>query len=162
LADHRLLGPRGHLDRALAERVVPFARRPVDRAAIDADVFLAQSDLLLDRALDDIAPHPHAAAADFPLADPQPLLGDRDALLGGARPRPGRRGPRRHARRAERTGGARRGASGAGDRGGRRAERRRVVAPAPGGTPGASLVVAAGPSLVAPLAHAGVEIQRLG
>src|SRR6185437_7484733 len=90
LADHRLLGARGDLDRALAERIVGLGYWPVDRAAIHADVFLVQSDLLLDRTLDDIAAHPHAAAAHFTLADAQPLLGERDALLAGFWPRAGR------------------------------------------------------------------------
>ena len=61
------------------------------------DPLLAQVDLLLDRALDDVAAHPDAAAADLALADPDLLLDDRDRLLalaqlgGGAVPAgPGR------------------------------------------------------------------------
>lgn len=49
----------------------------VDRAALDVDALLAQTDDLLDRALDDAGADADAAALDHALADAQLLLDDR-------------------------------------------------------------------------------------
>ena len=53
----------------------------VDRTALDADMLLAQLDLLLDRTLGDVAAHPHAAAANLALANPQLFLSRLDHLV---------------------------------------------------------------------------------
>src|SRR3954470_8497350 len=115
LVDHRLLAALRGLDRALLEGRVAGRHLAVDRAALDLDPLLAQVDLLLDRTLDDVAAHPHAAAADLALADPDLLLDDRDRLLalaqvtGGAlagQPRAGRGGAGRSGAVAGRGGGA--------------------------------------------------------
>jgi hypothetical protein len=82
-----LLGLFGHLDLAILQEPVIAIElaggdRTIDRPALDADMLLAQIDLLADRALLDVGAHPGAAALDFALADLHLLLDDRDALLG--------------------------------------------------------------------------------
>src|SRR4051794_35254176 len=75
LVDDRLLAAFAGLDHLLLEHGVTRFDRPVDRPALDLDPLLAQVHLLLDRALDDVAAHPHRAAADLARADPELLLG---------------------------------------------------------------------------------------
>ena len=50
-------------------------------APLHVDVLLAQRHLLGHRGLDNVGAHPHPAALDVALADPNLLLNDRDDLL---------------------------------------------------------------------------------
>src|SRR3954451_17793212 len=152
LVDDRLLAALGGRNLLLLEHVVAGLDRALDRAALDLDPLLAQADLLLDRALDDVAAHPHPAAADLALADPDLLLDDRNCLLalaqvtGGAlagQPRAGRGGAGRSGAVAGRGGGAPR------ELGGRH----------PAGH-GAGLV--AGPAALAPALGPLVDVHRAG
>src|SRR5689334_3060172 len=74
LGDHRLLATLDRLDRTLLECSLRASDLAVDRPPVDADMLLAQLDLLLDRTLGDVAAHPHAAAANLALANPQLFL----------------------------------------------------------------------------------------
>jgi hypothetical protein len=69
-------------DRALLKRSkIGLTGSAVDGPAFDRDVFVTESDVLLDRALNHPGKEPHAAALDYPLPDLQLLLHNRDPDL---------------------------------------------------------------------------------
>jgi hypothetical protein len=69
-------------DRALLKRgKIGLTGSTVDGPAFDGDVLVTESDVLLDRVLNNPCKEPHAAALDYPLPDLQLLLHDRDPDL---------------------------------------------------------------------------------
>src|SRR3954452_20224282 len=82
-ADLGLLAGAHHLDRAVRERRVRLLRAqlPVVRPAVGLDPLLAQAHRLLDGGLDHPAGDPDPAGRDLALADREPLLDHRHALL---------------------------------------------------------------------------------
>src|SRR4051794_32721614 len=83
LGDYRFLAALDRLDRALLEGMVTGGDLAVDRPPLDGHMLLPQLDLLFDRALGDVAAHPHTATANLALADPKLFFGGLDHLLAG-------------------------------------------------------------------------------